>query len=404
MSIARKIKKALNVEVIEKQKLQFERDYLEIEEFCKTDKFKEFEELDVIIHSNDFVNNKKKIEGLSYKRSMIYNDIKKFKKLSVNKKIKTYLRVEASGVLEEYLNFLGSELYLKLKGIKNCKSKDLKKEDKECMTRYFHDKKIKSFYKFEKSKEYRIYKVIENTQILKEYLEFKQRVESEAFVKERNYLLNKDRYTITYDYSLLEKYNLYIKMPVVKKYLEYKDTNLFDFIKNWKLAFEDDFKDGRLNLSKWGYISNAAKKIISSNFSLQGDKHFFTDGNNVSLQGNNLCILTKRESLEGVLFDPLLGFKKDMFNYSSGIVTSLGLFAQKYGKFEAKIKFGNMAVNQCFWLAGNKPTPHIDIIKSQSSRKSLCSLIPNINQSIHEKIRKLDLSNEFYLYTIEVVT
>lgn len=401
MSIAGKIRKAPNSGVLQQHKIKLERDYLEIEKFLKTDEFKEFEELDVIINSSDFLKNKKNIENLSYRKSEIFHDDRLYRKLSANRKLKIYFRVKDSGILDEYLNFSGSDLHIKLNGLKNHKAKNIKIEDKERMTRYFHDEKIKAYYKFEKSKDYRIYNEIENSQMLREYIELFGRVQSDMFIKERDFLKNKNRYTMTEDYQLVKKHNDYLNMSVVKKYLKYKNTDLFDFIKNWKLIFEDGFNDGKLDPEKWGYVANSAEEIIKSNFSLSDEKHFFTDGNNVSLKGNNLCIETKHEYVEGIMFDSVLGFKRESFKYSSGIVTSRGLFARKYGKFEAKIKFGDYAVDQCFWLAGDKPCPHIDVIKFKSSKRALCSLIPNIDITSFEKINKINLTSDFYIYSIE---
>lgn len=400
MNIARKINKALSAEAFGKHRSQLQRDYSEILEFQEADMFVEFSELDVIVNSSDFINRRRQIERLSYKKSEICHDEKLFKSLSSNKKIITYLRVKDSDIFNEYTSFSNSELHVELNGIKDAKPKDLSQEDKERMSRYFLDEKIKALYEFEKSKDYRIYKEIENSQILREYCDIREKAQTDDFIKERDFLLNKDRYKTTNDYALLKKYNDYLGMEVVKKYLKYKDTDSFNFIQNWDLSFEDSFNDGKLDPKKWTCVVNRAKDIMNSNFSLDGDRHFFTDGGNISLRGNKLCITTKQEDVEGVRFDSSIGFKKEMFKYSSGIISSQGLFSQKYGKFEAKIKFGNMAVNQCFWLSGENSVPHIDIVKTQSHKKALCSLIAEKSMLNSEKVNKIDFTKDFYIFTL----
>jgi beta-glucanase (GH16 family) len=400
MGIARKIKKSPGVEFIERYRLQLNEDYKEIEDFKNSEMFAEFNELDVIVHSNDFLSNRKSIEKLSYKRSELYHDEKLYKKLASNKKIKIYLSLLKSEIFKEYTNFSGSDLHIKLNGYKTDKPKDLSAEDKERMSRYFQDEKIKAFYKFEKSKEYRIFKEIDNSLLLKEYNEIKGKVNSDKFINHRSFLVNKDRYRTTDDYVLLQRYNDYAESAIVRKYLKYIDSDEFKLIEGWDLVFEEGFNDGKLDLSKWTCVANKANEILNSNVSLLGDKHFYNNDNNISLERNCLSITTVKNNLEGLYLDPELGLLKKPFDYSSGIVTSQGLFATRFGKFEAKIRMGDMSVNHCFWLAGENKTPHIDIIKSISKNKSLCSLIVSENNIRSEKIKSIDFAKGYYLFTL----
>jgi len=400
MGIAKTIKKALNAEAIVNIRKRLAQDYMELSEFVDTDSFKEFKELDIIVNSDDFINNKRKIERLNYKKSEIYHDEKLSKKLSSNRRIKTYLKVASSDIFKEYSEFSSSKLHVQLSDLQSRGKKYLDKEDAERMSRYFKDEKIKSYYKFENSRDYRIYKSVENSQLLNEYLDISERVNTDKFKDQKAYLLNKNRYETTKDFQLLSNYKELCDSILVKKYLKYKDSADFDFIKDWELSFEDVFNDGTFDNLKWSSVFNNFDGILDSNVSLKEDKHFFTSGKNLSFEGNNLCITTKKESIDGNIFDPGIGIRKNQFDYSSGILTSKGSFTQKYGKFEAKIKLGDMSVSQCFWLSGGVNSPHIDIIKSISNNKALVSLIRAKTDLEHFVVNGLDLSNDYYIYTL----
>ncbi|MGB5989672.1 MAG: family 16 glycosylhydrolase [Marinifilaceae bacterium] len=369
MGIARKINKSLNAEAIDKNRMHLDQDLKEVKSFLKTEDFNKFKELDVLVKSKCFLKNRKKIKSLSYKKSELRQDEKLYKKLSSNKKIKVYFKVLESVDFKEFKNSCTGE-------------------------------KVDVVSKFKNSKEYKIFKEIENSQILKEYIDCKTKVESADFIKERDFLLNKNRYETTEDFYLLEKYESYMEQSVVKNYLQYKDSAVLETFNNWKIIFDDSFAGGQLDDSKWSCVANSVPSLVKSNFSVENDKYFFTAGNNISIDNNALNISTKKAKIEGVLLDTKVGFRKTSFDYSSGVITTQGLFSQKFGKFEAKIKFDNMAANHTFWLAGEKRTPHIDIIKVMEKKKSLCSLIMSQQNIACEKINKLDLSNDYFIYTL----
>jgi len=400
MGIAKKIKKAFNAEAIVNIREELVKDYTELSEFVNTDSFKEFIELDAIVNSNDFINNKLKIERLNYRKSEIYHDEKSFRKLSSSKRIKTYLKVAASNIFKDYSDFSDSELYLELSDLKSKERRSLNNDETERISRCLSDEKIKSYYKFERSRDYIIYKNVENSQLLNEYLDMSEYVNSDKFKEQKLFLLNKNRYDTTEDSEVLNRYKQLFDSRLVKKYLKYIDSEDFDFIKKWELSFEDSFNNGKFDDSKWSSVFNNSDGILDSNVSLKEDKHFFTSGRNISLEVNNLCITTKKELVDGNIFDPKIGIIKNQFNYSSGIVTSKDSFSQKYGKFEAKIKLGDMSVSQCFWLSGTVNSSHIDIIKSISKNKALVSLINSKTDKEHLVVNGLDLSSDFYIYTL----
>lgn len=397
MGIVKKIKKALNTETLLNKRSELIHDYEEISSFLNTEEYREYVELKDVVTSENFLKNKTKIEKLRYKGSDIFNDEKQWNKLKNNKKIKIFHNVESSLILKDYISFSGSELNIQINDLKKIDKKNLSKEDRVRLSRYLEDEKIRRYYKFESSKDYKRYKQVENSVLLREYYNIKKRVESSEFKEQKAFLLNTRRYETTQDYLLLKRYEELLNSSIVRKYLKYKDSSEFDFIKDWELTFENGFSDGHLDNSKWSCVLN---NIMESNFSYPEDKHYFTSGENIILQGNNLSLQTRKENTEGIVLDPILGFIKKNFEYSSAALSTRGNFAQKYGKFEAKIKIGDMSLSQTFWLSGENGFPHIDIIKSISNKKSTVSLISSNSLKNNLEIKKLDLSNDYYIYTL----
>ena len=140
------------------------------------------------------------------------------------------------------------------------------------------------------------------------------------------------------EYISEQKYLEMKKRPHLVKYFEYKDSDRFDFFKNWEVRFEDDFKGEKLNSEKWSTVSHVAEKMPGRNFSMPGDLHFFTDGNNVRT-GGRLVIETRKEKSTGLLWNPSAGFNLSEFKYTSGLVSTGQSFWLEDGIFEVKARY-----------------------------------------------------------------
>lgn len=101
---------------------------------------------------------------------------------------------------------------------------------------------------------------------------------------------------------------------------------------NWTLTLNEEFNGSSLNGSLW---SNGL--VWDGSF---GAAAFTTD--NIKVQNGQLVITTKK----GTAYDR----SGKSYNYSSGLIHSMGKFAQKYGYFEAKIT-SPTAYGQGFWPA-----------------------------------------------------
>lgn len=405
MGLKKQLRRALSAEQIEKNRERLLNDYQEFIEFSGTDMLKEFLDLEACVNSTEFINNKKKIEGLAFKGSDLWKKEKEFRKLSSDRALKTYLRLNNSDELARFHEFQDSELLGEFNKLeKDVKSHSFnKKENKEKFLRYRELKKnkgIKNFFRFQNSRDFKYYNNIKDSGILIKYEELSAMVNSEDFKNEKDFLLNKNRFRTTDDYKKLEKYNQLLADERIKRYLYYKDSNDFDILKEWELSFEDRFTSTDLDSSKWITRYHSGNEFLGASYSLEGDKHFFTDGDNLEVKNNRLNIITRREKIVGKQWHGVHGFSEEEFDYTSGIISTGNYFRQTYGRFEAKVRFSADPVTQCFWLMSDYAAPHIDVFKTISKSEIVNAIFSDVEKGVVNKIKGVDFSEDFFIYSV----
>ena len=142
--------------------------------------------------------------------------------------------------------------------------------------------------------------------------------------------------------------------------------------RNWELVWADEFNEAagtQPNTTKWTYDLGTGSNGWG-NFEQQT---YTNRPENVSMDGNgNLVITARRENFQGAQF-------------TSARIKTQGIFDQKYGKFEARLKtpYGQ-GLWPAFWLLGNNINevswPQCGEIDVMELRGQLPSII---NGSIH---------------------
>jgi beta-glucanase (GH16 family) len=103
--------------------------------------------------------------------------------------------------------------------------------------------------------------------------------------------------------------------------------------------------------------------------------------------------------MNGKVWSTSSGFKTKEFTYTSGLVNSGNSFHQKYGIFSAKIKLGNPAARNHFWMLSDKITPHIDVCRT-SGGKVWADYFPDPG-TISKASVGSRYANNFYIYSLE---
>ena len=132
-----------------------------------------------------------------------------------------------------------------------------------------------------------------------------------------------------YDVDLLNNEDLQL-------YLKYKDTTIFDSIKNLDVTFEEDFNQNSLNRDIWSGAFLWAEKTGIGPYSTKTDKLNYLNALELAPKNSALKLEVKKQNSEGTYWNPELGFDKKTFEGIGYILSSGKSFAQHDGIFEIK--------------------------------------------------------------------
>jgi hypothetical protein len=345
---------------------------------------------------------------------------KEFKSLKRNSEIKNYLKLENSKKFRLYRDSVDSyhlERFLELNPI--VESKDFKKrvsylKDKKKFEKTEAHKKwkrlkelsaskdIKFYLKFEKSRLLKNYYDVSESADLKRFWELKEIVTSQDFLKRKAYLKDSRKWEKSEEHAKELKYHEMKRRPHLVKFFKYKGTDAFDFFKEWRVSFDDDFSENKIDPEKWSVQSLWADKTLGRNYSLPGDLQVFTSGENILCSGK-LVIETRKEKSEGMVWQMPAGFVPGEFDYTSGMVSTGKSYWQKDGIFEAKIKFNPVKeVVSSFILQGEKNSPRVHLLEMGIKNRIGIS---NTDNKGKLKMEGLDISSlkkgKWYIFSLE---
>ncbi len=368
-------------------------------------KIRDFEELENFIKSNAF-RQRQKMKPITFKDTDEYRKFIEYKSLKKDPEIKAFRkakqempRSKAVERFEELEKFISSSEFLAKKNMKPITFKD-SEEYKKLMEykRLKESPDIKDYYKFKASKEYANFLNIDGSARLARYNELKDYLATTEFRDRKDYLLDKKRFEKTQEFNDLQEYQKLQKNEDIVWYFKVKDSNKFDELKKYELTFIDDFNGDSLDTGKWLTNFYWGDKLLNDNYSVESDLHAYT-GKNVEVRNSLLKIHTKPERTNGKAWSATAGFRTKEFAYTSGIVNSGKSFRQKYGIFSAKIKLGNPAARNNFWMLSDKITPHIDICRT-SNNKVWTDFVADPGRFSKTSIGPR-YSNDFFIYTLE---
>jgi hypothetical protein len=347
------------------------------------------------------------MKPITFKDSDEYRRLLEFNSLKSDPEIKAYRKnpsevTKTKTVLkyEELSNYIKSAEFLAKKNMKPVTFKDT--EEYKKLLEYNRQKNsldIKEYYKFKSSKEYANYLNTDGSVRLARYNELKEYVASPAFKERKDYLLDTKRFEKTEEFKDVTEYEKLKKNEDVIWYFKVKDSDKFDVLKKKELTFSDEFDGDRLDTKKWLTNYYWGEKLLKDRYSVETDLQAYTEKENFEVRNSLLKIHTKPQKVTGKVWSASSGFKTREFSYTSGLINSGKSFRQKYGIFSAKIKLGNPAARNNFWMLAEKITPHIDICRT-SNNKVWTDFVADPGRFSRTSIGPR-YANDFYIYTLE---
>jgi len=389
-------------------------DYVTFCEFEKSPEMKEYHELDLLVNSPAFKQKKTEIQHLALKGSKEDAQLIEYKKLSKNGRLQKFYATLKSEELKRFEKISGSEMMKKYKELKTAVEKHsleaLKKKDKQSKeyALYTEFESLKDsndlmfFRNFRKSSAYRNYELLVDSPERKRYEELQKLTATEDFKARVAYLEDKQKWEKTDESAKEKRYAELQKLPQLINYLKYKNSSALDFFKKWDLVFEDCFDSGKLDNQKWITQSYWASQALGKNFSQPGDLHAFTEGQNVSVDGNILKIEVRKEKTKGMQWRIPFGFVEHEFDYTSGIISTAGNEWWKHGILEAKVKYSpSHNLIDVLYLLGEENSPQINLV--EMGMKNRIGLLAKSGEGIHEECESIAglKTGEFYIFRLE---
>jgi beta-glucanase (GH16 family) len=144
---------------------------------------------------------------------------------------------------------------------------------------------------------------------------------------------------------------------------------------NWTCSFDTEFTGSTLDPSQWIPITTAASGYTSGAVAC-----FVNSPNNISVGNGYLSLTARKEAAPFTCTDPYGNFTTQ---YTSGTVSTYGLFTQTYGRFDVRAKIPPATVaglQSSLWLVPQNTTgspAEIDIAEMYSEYPTLA--IPTLH-------------------------
>lgn len=393
---------------IESEKEILWKDYQAFTAVESSDELKEFLKLEEQVQADSFQKQKKELKGLTFKGSPEERQLKQYNRLKRKKTLRNYYQTLTSSDLKRYEELKSSNKLDRYFELKESMSHKPDKNDEKAMEEWREFQSLKKsddvnfFHKYPRSKAYRNYLHVKDSEDLREFESLQKHVEADEFKQRKAYLDDPRKWEKTEQYKAEQQYESLKNKQTIQLYLKYKDSNLFDFFKSWDLVFEDRFDQGTLDESKWKPVLYWAAETVGHNFSQEGDLQAYNDGKNVHLKDARLKIQVKKDKVNSFLWNPTLGFVEKEFDYSSDTLTTGGLFEADHGILEAKIKYNpNKGLQDVFFLSDSENKQRINLLEAGViNRVGLLRM--NNGTAQHETFSLAGLgTGKFYIFRLE---
>lgn len=372
-------------EAFEAKILALQKEFDEFNTFENSNELLKYQELKTWFETKEHEKVKQDLKALTFKSAPEYQTEREYLAICKNKALKNYLALKETNTPKEYAEIEKTglpERYTELE--KYITSPEYKQERKHFAkgnteeyqkeieyTELKQNEKVRTYFNLKKSKPLQDYFQIKDSELLSKYNELKKQVESKEFTERKSYLLSVDKFEKTEQYQKLQEYIKLNSSEKIKWYFKTLKSDKFNELKKWELTFTEDFENKKLDQQKWLTKLFWGEALLNSSYSLASDSHWYTDGNNVSIDKGVLKITTRKEKANGLSWDSKFGFIPKDFDYTSGVISTGNSFRQQHGRFEAKIRMTTLTgIYHAFWLVGDKMLPEIDICRKKGEGTS----------------------------------
>ena len=256
--------------------------------------------------------------------------------------------------------------------------------------------KIEKLKNFEQSKEYKNYSQYHESLAVREFEELKKKISEPEFQQSNAFWANPDRWETTHEYRMEQRYRELIGDRTSTSGKRNK-SSIFKKYSQVKLTFSERFDWDKLDNSRWSAGFHSGNPRLVGNYSFTNEHQANNNGRNVSASEGVLTIHTVELPNRALAWDIQKGFVEKDFKYTSDVIQTSATFKQKYGIFSAKIRCSG-ALHHAFWLSGDRKLPHVNIFHFNGAEITM----GNANLHRIDGVEITGISeNQYFIYTLE---
>ena len=218
---------------------------------------------------------------------------------------------------------------------------------------------LKQMAAFEKSKEYKSYLIYRDSKLPARFKALVAEVATDEYKKQHAFWSNPSRWKTTDEYQQEARYKRLSAMTDIIFYLK-QDKAEIERLEEWKTVFSDEFDWVKLSESKWraGFAYDNPKLLKVHSFA--NEQAANNGGKNVGTVDGKLHLFTKNEKVSAPAWDVKKGFVNKEFDYTTDIIQTADSFRQQGGLFMAKIRVEGR-IHHALWLGTGKKLPMVNI-------------------------------------------
>ncbi len=260
---------------------------------------------------------------------------------------------------------------------------------------------VKTAVKALSSSAYENYKKVSASPMLKRKDELEKYVKSDAFLKVKNDLENKNRFKESKECKDLEEFASLSKSADIVWYNDKVAKNTFAEYGKWSLAFEDNFAGTKLDSKKWTVGYYVGKKFSNIIYSLADERQKFTEENAKVAEGA-LTIQTRPAKVKGDVWDPAsFGFVKRDLESTASLINTGDSFRQKFGRFDFKVQTSGAKapVTNNIWLRSDD-NEEINVASFGIEPKTIALGSVSGNKKNMGSVNDVKFENSAYIYSL----
>jgi hypothetical protein len=360
------------------------KEYSDLISFSQSKELADYTELEKTVLSSDFTHRKKEILGLKFSDTPEYRKEKEYLSLKKHRDLKQYYQTKDSVQLKDFLEFdrsydlkhyhtletfVQSDEFARVKRELGRK-KFRKSPEFEKLLEFKalkRSQRIKDYFSFKSSRKYINFNLLIGSEKIDSFEHLEKYLKTPEFTKVKEYMLlpAKKKLEMSEEYRMEQQYKEWKKSEKFKWYFKTRNSNKFEEIKRWKMTFSDEFESHSLDRNKWMTRHYWGETILHDSYVNEGEVQFYPEENNIEITNSVLKIVTRRQKINGKVWNPAIGFYPRDFEYTSAIINSGARFRQQYGLFEVKVRFNlNNPVSHACWMIADLMLPQLDIARA----------------------------------------